>query len=107
MWRNSILAAGLFACLIPAGTFAQESQKTVKVEVFLPEGARLFIEGQEMSSKGLMSAAWSIVPFPNWLGVSTCLLSISVPKVPLKERVYLVDGVLGRLFIRIGIPMGA
>src|SRR5262249_4125204 len=47
MGRNLILAAGLFACLIPAGTFAQEDRKTVTVEVYLPEGARLFIEGQE------------------------------------------------------------
>lgn len=49
-----ILAAGLFACLIPPGTFAQESQKTVTLEVFLPEDARLFIEGQETRSRGLM-----------------------------------------------------
>ncbi len=54
MWRNLILAAGLFACLIPAGTFAQEYRKTVTVEVYLPEGARLFIEGQETRSKGPM-----------------------------------------------------
>jgi hypothetical protein len=27
MWRSSILAAGLFACLIPAGTFAQEYRR--------------------------------------------------------------------------------
>ncbi len=54
MWRNLILTAGLFACLIPAGTFAQEYRKTVTVEVYLPEGARLFIEGQETRSKGPM-----------------------------------------------------
>jgi uncharacterized protein (TIGR03000 family) len=54
MWRNLILAAGLFACVIPAETFAQEYPKTVTVEVYLPEGARLFIEGQEMTSKGPM-----------------------------------------------------
>jgi len=54
MGRNLILAAGLFACLIPAGTFAQEYRKTVTVEVYLPEGARLFIEGQETRSKGPM-----------------------------------------------------
>ena len=53
-WRNLILTAGLFACLIPAGTFAQEYRKTVTVEVYLPEGARLFIEGQETRSKGPM-----------------------------------------------------
>ena len=54
MWRNFILAAGLFSCLIPAGTFAQEYRKTVTVEVYLPEGARLFVEGQETKSKGPM-----------------------------------------------------
>jgi uncharacterized protein (TIGR03000 family) len=54
MWRNWILAAGLLACLIPAGTFAQQYRKTVTVEVYLPEGARLFIEGQETRSKGPM-----------------------------------------------------
>jgi uncharacterized protein (TIGR03000 family) len=54
MWRNLILAAGLFACLIPAGSFAQEDRKTVTVEVYWPEGARLFIEGREMRSHGPM-----------------------------------------------------
>ncbi len=49
-----ILAAGLLACLIPAGTLAQDYRKTVTVEVYLPEGARLFIEGQETSSQGSM-----------------------------------------------------
>ena len=52
MRRNVILAAGLFACVIPAGTFAQEHRKTVTVEVYLPEAARLFIEGQEARLKG-------------------------------------------------------
>ena len=52
--RNLILAAGLLACLIPAGTFAQEDRKTVLVEVYLPEDARLFLEGQEMKSTGTM-----------------------------------------------------
>jgi uncharacterized protein (TIGR03000 family) len=52
MWRNVILAVALFACLIPAGTPAQEYRRTVTVEVFWPEGARLFIGGQEMRSKG-------------------------------------------------------
>ncbi len=42
MWRTLILAAGLFACLIPAGTVAQEYRKTVTVEVYAPEGARLY-----------------------------------------------------------------
>ena len=54
MWRNLILATGLFACVISAGTFAQEWRKTVTFEVYLPEGARLFIEGQEMTYQGSM-----------------------------------------------------
>ncbi len=54
MRRNWILAAGLFACLISAGTFAQPYRKTVTVEVYLPEDARLFLEGQEMMSRGTM-----------------------------------------------------
>ena len=54
MWRNMTLAAGLFACLVPAGTLAQDWRKTVTVEVFVPEGARLFIEGQETRSTGPM-----------------------------------------------------
>ncbi len=54
MWRSLILAAGLSACLIPAGTFAQEYRRTVTIEVYWPEGARLLIEGQEMGSDGPM-----------------------------------------------------
>ena len=54
MWRNLILAAGLCACVILAGSFGQEYRHTVTVEVYLPEDARLFIEGQEMGSKGPM-----------------------------------------------------
>jgi uncharacterized protein (TIGR03000 family) len=54
MWRKLILAAGLFACLVPASAFAQDYRKTVTVEVYLPEGARLFIEGQEMTFRGTM-----------------------------------------------------
>ena len=54
MRRNVIVAAGLLACLIPAGTFAQEDRRTVTVEVYWPEGARLFIEGREMRSNGPM-----------------------------------------------------
>ncbi len=54
MGRNLILAAGLIACLIPAGTFAQDDRKTVTLEVYLPEGARLFIEGQDTRSEGVM-----------------------------------------------------
>lgn len=55
MLRNLILAAGLLACVIPVSTFAQEWRKSVTVEVYLPEDARLFIEGQEMKSQGSMS----------------------------------------------------
>ena len=55
MWRKEILAAGLFACAIPAATFAQDYRKTVMLEVYLPQGARLFIEGQKMRPQGAMS----------------------------------------------------
>ena len=54
MWRNLILAAGLFACLVPTGTFAQDDRKTVTIEVYQPEGAKLFIEGRDSTFKGLM-----------------------------------------------------
>lgn len=47
MWRNLILAAGLIVWPI-AGEFRQ----TVRVEIYLPPCARLFIEGQEMKSQG-------------------------------------------------------
>ena len=52
MRRNLILAACLLAYLIPAGAFAQAYRKTVKLEVYLPRCARLFIEGREMTAKG-------------------------------------------------------
>lgn len=52
MWRNLILSAGVFACLMPAALFGREQRKSVTVEVYLPESARLFIEGQETRSKG-------------------------------------------------------
>ncbi|HEV7223911.1 MAG TPA: TIGR03000 domain-containing protein [Pirellulales bacterium] len=52
MRRNMILAAGLLVCAISASAVAQEYRKTVTIEVYLPECARLFIEGREMSSKG-------------------------------------------------------
>jgi uncharacterized protein (TIGR03000 family) len=48
------MAASLFVCLIPAGTLAQQNRKTITVEVYWPEGARLFIEGQEMRANGPM-----------------------------------------------------
>lgn len=53
MRRSLILTAGLVACLTPAGAFAQAYRKSVKLEVYLPECARLFIEGQETKSRGL------------------------------------------------------
>ncbi len=53
--QHLILAAAVLACLIPAGTSAQEQRKTVTVEVYLPETARLFIEGREMRPQGTMS----------------------------------------------------
>jgi uncharacterized protein (TIGR03000 family) len=54
MGRSWILPAVLLACLMPAGTFAQDYRKTVTVEVYQAEGARLFIDGQEKSFKGSM-----------------------------------------------------
>ena len=52
--RYRLLASALFACLISAVTLAQEYKKTVTIEVYLPEGDRLFIEGQDTKSKGTM-----------------------------------------------------
>jgi uncharacterized protein (TIGR03000 family) len=52
MWRHSILAMGLLAGAIPAGTFAQDYRKTVTVEIYVPEDARLFVEGQEARLTG-------------------------------------------------------
>src|SRR4029077_12836427 len=49
-----VMATGLLTCLIPVGTFAQNDRKTVTVEVYLPEDARLVIEGQETRSTGPM-----------------------------------------------------
>ncbi len=54
MWRNLMLTAALFACVNPVGAFAQEFRQTVTVEVYLPQDARLFIEGQEVRSEGPM-----------------------------------------------------
>ncbi len=54
MRRDWIVMVGLFACLIPAGTFGQDFRKTVTVEVYVPKDARLFLEGQETTSKGTM-----------------------------------------------------
>ncbi len=47
MGRKLIVGAALLAGPILAGAFAQEWRKTVRVEVYLPEGARLFFEGRE------------------------------------------------------------
>jgi uncharacterized protein (TIGR03000 family) len=52
MWRNLILAMSLLACATSASTFAQEWRMTVTVEVYLTEGTRLFIQGQEKAYKG-------------------------------------------------------
>ncbi|HJT33748.1 MAG TPA: TIGR03000 domain-containing protein [Pirellulales bacterium] len=54
MRPNLILAAGFLACVTPAGAPALESRKTITVEVYLPQCARLFIEGQATRSKGPM-----------------------------------------------------
>jgi uncharacterized protein (TIGR03000 family) len=85
MCRNLILAAGLFACVIPAGTFAQEQgwRKTVTLEVYLPEGARLFIEDQEMEtlSKGPMLRFVS-PPLPRGKYIYTIKAIISDPNGP-------------------------
>ncbi len=54
MWRNLIPAAALLACQSPAGTFAQERPRSVTIEVYLPEDARLFVQGQETTSRGSM-----------------------------------------------------
>jgi uncharacterized protein (TIGR03000 family) len=54
MWRNLIVAWGLLACAIPARAFAQDYRKTVTIEVYLSEGARLFIEGRETTFKAPM-----------------------------------------------------
>ncbi|MBS0206975.1 MAG: TIGR03000 domain-containing protein [Planctomycetes bacterium] len=52
MWRNLILATSLFACVIPVGRSELEPRKTVTIEVYLPECARLWIEGHETKSRG-------------------------------------------------------
>src|ERR1044072_912239 len=54
MWRSFFVAAGLFAAVTPAAASAQDYRKTVILEIYLPEAARLFIEGQEMTAKGTM-----------------------------------------------------
>ena len=89
MWRNVILAVALLRCLIPAATFAQpadkntaqEDRKTVLVEVYLPEGARLFMEGQEMRSTGPMRRFVS-PPLPPGKYTYTIKAIISCPSGP-------------------------
>jgi uncharacterized protein (TIGR03000 family) len=55
MGRSLLFMAGLIACAVPADTFGQEWRKTVIIEVYLPDGARLFIEEQEQKFKAPMS----------------------------------------------------
>ncbi|HVX62287.1 MAG TPA: methyltransferase domain-containing protein [Pirellulales bacterium] len=52
MMNGLILAAGLLACAVQSRAFAQEDRKTITLEVYLPHTARLFIQGQPMSSQG-------------------------------------------------------
>lgn len=55
MWRTlNVLLAGLLTGFLPAPTLAQDWRKTVTLEVYLPESARLFIEGREMKFKAPM-----------------------------------------------------
>jgi len=53
MWRNWIVALGLLECFA-ATAFAQEWRKTITVEIYVPEGARMFIENQEMRCQAPM-----------------------------------------------------
>lgn len=52
MWFKLVVAASTFACLLAACAVGGDDGKTVTLEVYLPEQARLFIEGQEMRHKG-------------------------------------------------------
>jgi uncharacterized protein (TIGR03000 family) len=54
MSHTFYLTAGLLLCGMTAGAIAQDYRKSVIVEVYLPEAARLFLEGHEMTSKGSM-----------------------------------------------------
>jgi hypothetical protein len=53
MWRNWILAIGLLGCLASAA-FSQDGRKTIILEVYFPEGTRLFIESREMQCQAPM-----------------------------------------------------
>src|SRR5947209_2702342 len=56
MWPNVLLAASVFLCFISASTTsAQDFRSTVTLEIYLPEAARLFIEGREVKPTGAMS----------------------------------------------------
>jgi uncharacterized protein (TIGR03000 family) len=76
-----IPAACVFASLIQTGTLAQVWRKTVTVEVYFPEGARLFVEGQEMSSKAPMHRFVS-PPLPPGKYTYTIKAIIPGPKGP-------------------------
>ena len=52
MRRNLILALGLLAGFVPSGAFAQAWRETVRIEVYLPEDARLLVEGRDTKSTG-------------------------------------------------------
>jgi uncharacterized protein (TIGR03000 family) len=53
MSRTLLAAAGMIALVLPAGIApAQTSDKTVTLEVFVADNARLFIEGKETRSSG-------------------------------------------------------
>ena len=52
--RSLGFGVALMIAGVAAGAFAQEWRKTVTVEVYLPKGARLFIEGREMTFQGPM-----------------------------------------------------
>jgi uncharacterized protein (TIGR03000 family) len=54
MPSTSYLIASLLLCVTTAGTVAQDYRKSVIVEVYVPEAARLFLEGQEMTATGSM-----------------------------------------------------
>lgn len=50
--KRMIRLAVAVLCLVPASASAQQSRKTITLEVYLPETARLFIEGRETGSQG-------------------------------------------------------
>src|SRR6185437_4438592 len=52
MRRKLILALVLLAGVVPSGAFAQAWRETVRIEVYLPEDARLLVEGRDTKSTG-------------------------------------------------------